>query len=72
MKLELLFDTRYNKIVSRQEELRNGQIRVKEYNSFNIYDTWGVYLISIEQAIEELSAKKQQLEVEIKELECLI
>jgi len=43
--MKLLFDTRYNKVVSKQKELRNGQIRVKEYNSFHEYDTWGIYLI---------------------------
>jgi hypothetical protein len=70
--MKLLFDTRYNKVVSKQEELRNGQIRVKEYNSFHEYDTWGIYLITIEQAIKELKAKQQDLEVKVKELECLI
>jgi len=67
--MKLLFDTRYNKVVSKQKELRNGQIRVKEYNSFHEYDTWGIYLI---QAIKELKAKQQDLEVKVKELECLI
>ena len=70
--MKLLFDTRYNKVVSKQEELRNGQTRVKEYNSFYEYDTWKIYLITIEQAIKELKAKQQKLEVKIQELECLI
>ena len=70
--MKLLFDTRYDKVVSKQEELRNGQTRVKEYNSFYEYDTWEIYLITIEQAIKELKAKQQKLEVKIQELECLI
>lgn len=72
MKVNVEFDTKYNKVVVRKEELRNGQTRVKEYNSDKEYDTWGMYLVSISQAIQELEAKKQSIQSLIEELECLI
>lgn len=72
MKVNVEFDTKYNKVVVRKEELRNGQTRVKEYNSDKEYDTWGMYLVSISQAIQELESKKQSIQSLIEELECLI
>lgn len=72
MKIKLEFDTKYNKVVIRKEELRNGQTRVKEFNSSKEYDTWGMYLISISQAIQELEVEKQSISSLIEELECLI
>jgi hypothetical protein len=72
MNVKVEFDTKYNKVVVRKEELRNGQTRVKEYNSDKEYDTWGMYLVSISQAIQELEAKKQSIQSLIEELECLI
>jgi hypothetical protein len=70
MKVE--FDNNYNKVVIRKEELRNGQTRVKEYNSDKEYDTWGMYLVSISQAISELKEKQKSIDVLIGELECLL
>lgn len=72
MKIKPEFDNNYNKVVVRKEELSNGQTRVKEYNSNKEYDTWGMYLVSISQAIQELEAKKQSIQSLIEELECLI
>ncbi|MGA1048758.1 MAG: hypothetical protein ACO3UU_12180 [Minisyncoccia bacterium] len=72
MKIKPEFDNNYNKVVVRKEELSNGQTRVKEYNSNKEYDTWGMYLVSISQAIQELEAKKQSIQSLIEELKCLI
>lgn len=72
MKVNVEFDALNNKVVIRKEELRNGQIRVKEFNSDKEYEIWDMWLRPISRAIQLLEAKKREINSLIEELECLI
>jgi hypothetical protein len=72
MKVNVEFDALNNKVVVRKEELRNGQIRVKEFNSDKEYEIWDMWLRPISRAIQLLEVKKREIDGLIEELECLI
>jgi hypothetical protein len=67
----LLFDHRYNIVVAKIEDLRNGQVLVKQYNGTKTYEAWKFYLWSLEDAIQKLELQKQNISKIIEELKCL-